>query len=294
MTYSVLMSVYKSDSPEYLKTALNSIYGEQTKKPDEIVVVQDGPVPEEIIQVLKGFEDSISNKTTDNMKNSSSSKDGSQNSEPCRFVPVPLPKNLGLGGALAEGAKHCTCDYIFRMDSDDVSDPCRFEKMDAYLQKHPEVDVLGTDIGEFEENPEEVLRTRSCPCEFDDIVKMGKKRNPMNHVTAAIRRSALEGVGGYKPLALVEDYYLWVRMIAHGYRLANINETLVYVRIGNGFGKRRSSKQRIKSWKRLQTYMIDHDMISRPTAWRNMLYIRAFVYAPSGLREFAYKKLLRK
>ncbi len=116
----------------------------------------------------------------------------------------------------------------------------------------------------------------------------------MNHVSAAIKRSSLEKAGGYISLPLIEDYYLWVRFIANGFRLANINETLVHVRIGNGFTGRRRDHVRIKSWRILQDYMLKKHMISRTDAFFNMCYIKLFIYAPSGLKKLAYEKILRK
>ena len=212
-TYSVLMSVYKNDSPEYLKIALESIYDKQTRKPDEIVVVFDGPLNDGLYKVLNQF------------------KVGKE----AVVKYYPQEANRGLGEALRIGSEKCTGDYILRMDSDDVSDPHRFEKQIQYVEANPEIDVVGTDIAEFNQSPDEInKRIRTCPSEHDDIVQMGKKRNPMNHVSVCMKRSALMKCGGYQTLLLLEDYYLWLHMIAAGCKLANINQSLVYVRIGNG------------------------------------------------------------
>lgn len=273
MKYSVLMSVYKNDSPDFLKLALESIYEGQTRKPDEIVVVFDGPIPEELHAVLNDFR---------------------TGKEDTVFY-YPQEINRGLGEALRIGSEKCTGDYILRMDSDDISDSQRFARQIAYVEEHPEIDVLGTDIAEFQESAqEENKRVRACPAEHDDIVRMGKKRNPMNHVTVCMKRSALEKCGGYQTLLLLEDYYLWLHMIAAGCRLANINESLVYVRVGNGFDSKRGSKERIKGWKVLQEFMLKHKLINRLEAMMNMLYIRAFVYTPAGLKKKIYSVLLRK
>ena len=276
MTYSVLLSVYKSDSPIYLADALDSIYKNQIKKPDEIVIVEDGPVPDETDRVIKDFFDSVHEEGR------------------ARVKVVELKKNRGLGAALKEGTKHCTGDYIFRMDTDDISVPDRFRIMSEYLEDHPEIDVLGSDIGEFTDNPENIVRKRVCPTDMDGIRKMCRSRNPMNHVSVAIRRESIEKVGGYMTLPLIEDYYLWVRMLANGMKLANINKTLVKVRIGNGFDNRRGSKARVKSWKILQKYMLHHGMIGPIRAMLNMIGITLFVYSPSGFKHLLYGKLLRK
>ena len=207
----------------------------------------------------------------------------------------PQSVNQGLGQALRIGAQMCTGDYIFRMDSDDISDSKRFEKQIAFVEANPEIDALGCDISEFNNDPfNEEMRVRVCPARHDDIVKMAKKRNPMNHVTACIKRSALEECGGYQSLLLLEDYLLWLNMITSGAKLANINESLVYVRVGNGFDNKRGAKERIQGWWKLQELMLKAKMISRYQAWMNMIYIYIFVNTPSGLKKWLYSNLLRK
>lgn len=271
-TYSVLMSVYKNDDPGFLARALRSIYEDQTVKPDEIVVVFDGPLTDELYAVLNEFR--VGKENVVNY--------------------YPQEENHGLGEALRIGSEKCTCDYILRMDSDDISDPHRFERQIAYVENHPDIDVLGTDIAEFNTSLDENMRVRSCPEHHDDIVRMGKKRNPMNHVSVCMKKAALEKCGGYKTLLLLEDYYLWLNMIAAGCKLANIHESLVYVRVGNGFDSKRGSKERITGWKTLQDFMLEHGMINKKEAMMNMLYIRAFVNTPSGVKKVLYEKLLRK
>lgn len=273
MKYSVLMSVYKNDNPDFLKIALKSIYDDQTRKPDEIIVVFDGPVSDELRAVLDDF------------------RKGKE--EFVKYYPQDV--NRGLGEALKIGTEYCSGDYIFRMDADDVSTPDRFEIQSKYVEEHPEIDVLGSDIVEFNETPDEPnLKKRVCFANHNDIVKMGKKRSPMNHVSVCIKKEALIAVGGYSPLLYVEDYYLWERMISAGYKLANINKTLVYTRVGNGFTKRRSNKEYVKSWKILQEYMLASGMITKREVRKNMFCIKVFVKMPAWIKKILYSKLLRK
>lgn len=272
MKYSVLMSVYKNDNPDFLKTALESIYEKQTRKPDEIVVVFDGELTDELYAVLNKFR---------------------ENKENIVFY-YPQEINKGLGEALRIGSEKCTGDYIFRMDSDDISAPERFEKQINYIENNSEIDVLGATIGEFNNTPNEELRLRVCPEKHNDIMRMGKKRNPMNHVTVCIKRTALEKCGGYESLLLIEDYYLWLRMIVSGCKLANLNETLVYVRVGNGFEQRRSSKILIKSWVKMQGYMLKNNLVNILEVTMNMVYIYGIVFCPVGLKKIVYSKMLRK
>ena len=271
--YSVLMSVYKNDSPDDLATALKSIYDDQTRKPDEIIVVFDGPLTEALLHTLDSFR--------------------AGKEDIVRYYPQEV--NRGLGEALRIGSELCTGEYILRMDSDDVSDPHRFEKQIRYIEAHPEIDVLGTDIAEFNRSPDEPgKRVRACPVRHEDIVEMGKTRNPMNHVSVCMKKSALMKSGGYQTLLLLEDYYLWLRMIAAGCRLANLHESLVYVRVGNGFDSKRGARERITGWRVLQDFMLERRMITKREARRNMILIRVFVMTPAWLKRLLYQKLLRK
>lgn len=273
MRFSVLMSVYKNDDPCFLRQSLASIYDDQTKRPDEIVVVFDGPLTSELYKVLDDFR---------------------VEKEGIVFY-YPQETNKGLGEALRIGTEHCTGDYIFRMDSDDISHPMRFEKQIAYIEANPQIDVLGTDIAEFYTSTDETdMRIRRCPAFHADIVKMAKKRNPMNHVSACIKKTSLLKCGGYESILLLEDYYLWLKMIKSGFSLGNINESLVYVRIGNSFNSKRGDKTRIAGWRVLQKYMIKMGLINRFEAFANMVYIHVFTCCPGWFRKTLYDVFLRK
>ncbi len=270
--YSVLMSVYKKDSPGFLQLALKSIYDNQTVKPDEIVVVFDGPLTDELYAVLQKFR-----KDKENI---------------VRYYPQEI--NQGLGEALRIGSEKCNGEYILRMDSDDISAPDRFEKQIHFVETHPKIDVVGSDIAEFERSVTENMRVRSCPVKHGDIVRMGKKRNPMNHTSVCMKKTALIKSGGYRALLFLEDYDLWLRMVASGCTLANMKEPLVFVRVGNGFHSKRGAVERIDGWKVLQRFMLNRGMITKRQARMNMLYINAFVRTPPWVKKLLYKSVLRK
>lgn len=272
MKTSVLMSVYKNDSPDFLKLALESIYEHQTVKPDEIVIVIDGPVGNEILDTLEAF---CSDK---------------QNIVKC----CAQEKNMGLGEALRIGAQQCTGEYIFRMDADDVSCPMRFEHQLAFLEEHPEVDVVGGAIGEFEEDFHKVILNRCCPETQSQIIRTLRKRNPMNHMTVCIRRKALEAAGGYLPLKLMEDYYLWARMLVNNCVFANMPETLVWVRIGAGFVSRRGAKEQIHSRYVIQKYIHEHKLLTWAELAVNMFVFSCFIYCPPGIKTWIYRVILHR
>ncbi|MCM1140284.1 MAG: glycosyltransferase [Muribaculum sp.] len=125
MKFSVVMSVYRNDKPEFVRRAVESVTSEQTFKPDEVVLVVDGPVPDDLAALLREFGQSPV------------------------FNIIWLPENKGLGNALRVGVEAAKYEIIARMDSDDISVPERFEKQIAYMQAHPECDLLGGQISEF-------------------------------------------------------------------------------------------------------------------------------------------------
>ncbi len=272
MKYSVLMSVWKKDAPEFLRLALESIYEKQTRKPDELVVIFDGPLPQSLLDVLNTFAAD----------------------KPDIVTYLPQEENRGLGAALHIAAAHCTGDFIFRMDADDISAPERFAEQIAYLEAHPETDVLGTATAEFETDPADASRICSFPETHEGIVKLAKSRNPINHMSVCIRREALTRVGSYQPMMLMEDYYLWLRMIADGCHFANLQKPLVYVRTGNGFYNRRSASTQIQSWRKMQDFMVEHRMIGRFTRMKNMLVVHVFVRIPPSLKKWVYSVFMRK
>ncbi len=270
--FSVLVPVYDKENPVFLKSAFGSIYDKQTLKPDEVVVVCDGRLTDELYEVISDF---------------TINKGGIVKT-------VQLNQKRGLGTALRKGVEQCSGRYIFRMDSDDICEKDRFEKQLAYAKAHPELDVIGGSIAEFDSDPENCYRIRSCPLTHGDIVKMIRTRNPMNHVSVCIKRSSLDKCGGYEAIERLEDYYLWLKMLTAGCKFGNMPDVLVRVRVGNGFTERHGSKKLVKGWMKLQRYMVKNRIIRIPKAVVNMVCIVVFTLIPSPVREFMYNKFLRK
>ena len=190
MLFSVLLSLYHKESPLFLRQSLTSIFT-QTLLPIEVVLVEDGPLTDELYAVIKEFT--------------------SQHPE---LKVISLPTNRGLGKALNEGLKHCSYDLVARMDTDDIAKPDRFEKQLAIFLEHPEIDVVGAWIDEFEGEVSNVLSMRKVPEQHENILRFAKGRCPVNHPVVMFRKSAVLKAGGYKHFPLFEDYYLWVRMPA--------------------------------------------------------------------------------
>jgi glycosyltransferase involved in cell wall biosynthesis len=213
--FSVLMAVYSKEDPDHFRTALESVWVKQTLKPNEIVLIKDGPLTQELDNVMEQFG---------------------------RIAPLKiytLDKNLGLGIALSKGIHLCSNELIARMDSDDISVPDRFEKQIKFMMNHPQVDIVGTFIAEFNESTDQVCSERKLPSHSKDILNFARRRNPLNHMTVVFKKSAVLSAGNYKPFLGYEDYHLWVRMLQNGATFFNIPESLVFARIGNNMHARR-------------------------------------------------------
>lgn len=271
--FSVLMSVYQSEKAEFLRRALQSIGPDQVRKPDQIVLVVDGPIGEELNMVIEEFSldlDGIS------------------------FDVIRKEQNGGLAAALNTGLAVCKHDLVARMDSDDISLPNRFDLQVDFMSKHPDIAVLSGAITEFEDDENIIIDKRTVPSDHDAIVKMLKTRNAVNHVTVMFRKNVIEKIGAYSEnFGKLEDYKLWVDIVVAGFQIHNLMDTLVNVRIGNGFLERRSNKQEISDWDMLQHYLLSVGMISKAKARKNRLYIRCFIYMPKWMKKIVYKTMLR-
>ncbi len=209
------MSVYEKESPEYLREALSSL-SHQTLLPSEVVIVEDGPISSELSQTISEFSDALP------------------------IARFPLSVNVGLGRALNIGMERCSYELVARMDTDDICVGDRFYKQVGNMVDDPDLAVLGGAIEEFDTVPGDLARVRSTPTTYKAICGFLKTRNPFNHMTVLLRKSVILSVGGYRDFPGFEDYELWTRVIAAGYKVGNLSDVLVYARVGNGMLARRS------------------------------------------------------
>ncbi|MCR5637398.1 MAG: glycosyltransferase [Lachnospiraceae bacterium] len=269
---SVLMSVYYKEKAEYLDCSIESILVNQTKQPDEFVLVCDGPLNDELDYVIAKYEKLY----------------------PDIFNTYRTEKNQGLGKALNYGLSKCKNDIIIRADSDDICNPDRIKIQLNYFKRHKDVAVVSSYIDEFDNDWRKPKNLKTLPLDNDALIKMAKFRNPINHMAAAFRKDVILSIGSYRHIPYIEDYELWVRTIINGYKLGNIKMVLVHARVGNGMVKRRGNKQYITSWRELNKYMLANSMINWMVYVRNMVAVRVFVYMPSGIKEFLYRNILRR
>ena len=268
--FSVLLSLYAKESPTFLASSLDSIF-HQTLLPTEIILVKDGPLTAELDAIVSDYAVRY----------------------PVLKV-VALPQNQGLGRALNEGLKHCSYDIVARMDTDDISKPDRFEKQIAVFRKHPELDLVGAWIDEFEEDIHHVISTRKLPERHEDVMSYATRRNPVNHPVVMFRKSAVLAAGGYQHFPLFEDYYLWVRMLLNGSRFYNILESLLYFRMSPDMFKRRGGWRYAKDEVRFQYKLLNLKFIGFIQFCENVCVRFTVRILPNSFRSFFYKKILRK
>lgn len=270
--YSVLMSLYKKEHPEYFRLALDSMIN-QTIQPDEIVLVEDGPLTPELYAVVDEYTTSY----------------------PDLFRIVINEKNLGLGLALNEGLKACRNELVARMDTDDISKPDRCEKQLKFMNENHDVSIVGGQIEEFIGEETNIVGKREVPTTDKELKTYIKKRCPFNHMTVMFRKSDIMEVGNYQDWFWNEDYYLWIRLALAKKRFANLSETLVHVRTGADMYQRRGGMKYFVSERDIQKLMYEQGLIRYPRYLINVserLVLQ--VLMPNWLRGIVFRTFARK
>ena len=180
------------------------------------------------------------------------------------------------------------------MDTDDICHPERFARQLAFVAAHPQLDVCGSQIDEFEHTPADAAHSRRVPCEHDEIARFAKSRNPINHMTVCYRKSAVLAAGNYQHAPLYEDYDLWVRMLLNGCRFANLPEVLVYARAGDEMYRRRGGWAYAKNELAMQWRFYRAGFLSTAQWAKNVLLRLPVRLLPNGVRQWVYRVLLRK
>lgn len=270
MSFSVSMCVYGKDNPVHFKQAVDSIL-DQTAKPSEVVLVVDGPVPEELDNIIKNYEiDPI-------------------------FRVIRLPQNMGHGVARRTGLENCSNDLVALMDADDLSLNNRFELLLKVFKENSDLDIVGGNISEFIDEPENIVGKRIVPETDAEIKSYLKKRCPMNQMTVMFKKESVQKAGGYQDWFCNEDYYLWIRMTLANMKFANIPDILVNVRVGNDMYKRRGGWKYFKSEAKIQRLMLQKTLISFPRCIYNVLLRLCLqVLMPGWLRGFIFQSFARQ
>lgn len=262
--FSVLLSVYSKEKASYLDQALSSIWDGQSMTPGQVVLVKDGPLNEELDQVISLWKIRLG--------------------EVLNIV--ALPQNVGLASALNEGLKICSFEYVARMDTDDIADPDRFSKQYSFMASNPNIAVCSGKIEEWDQSFSKKISERSLPLKHKEILVFSKKRSPISHPAVMYKKSAVVEAGGY-PSIYPEDYPLWGKMLSMGYEFANLPDVLLKMRVGNALVERRGKDffmGEIKVFK----YLYSVGLIGRPRLFLNIAQ-RGFVrLSPTWLKKILY------
>ena len=268
MKFSVLMSIYHKEKSEYFERCMQSIWDEQTIKPDEIVLVQDGKLTDELYEAIDRWQKKLESV----------------------LKTIPLEQNVGLGDALNVGLQNCSYELVARMDTDDIAVPDRFEKQ-LKVFENDDIDICSSWVSEFDNDENEIVSYRKLPEHHNEIVNFAKKRNPLNHPAVMYKKTVVEKAGGYKKMMWFEDYYLWARMILNGAKFYNIQETLVKMRAGYGQLERRSGlKYAIEEYKFLKR-LKEIGFLNNFEFYRNLLVRFIARVLPKRFVKIVYKKI---
>ena len=269
--FSVLMSLYHKEDPAHFAACMESIL-RQTVLPEQIVIVKDGPLTEQLEAVLERFI----------------------GCDPGRYTLVPLESNAGLGLALAAGIPACRNELIARMDTDDLCREDRFALQLAAFEKDPNLDVCGSHIAEFEGDVTNIVARRTVPLTDGAIKHYQKRRDGVNHMTVMYKKSKVLEAGNYQSCMLMEDTYLWVRMILCGASFGNIDEDLVYARVGADMFSRRGGFSYFKKYRQGRKKVYETGYISAWDYYYTLAVQLAVALLPNRVRGWVFKKLLHR
>ena len=266
--FALLMSTWAGDRPDFLREAFLSTVHHQTRRPAQVVLVQDGPVPRELAEAIERLA----------------------RESPVEVTHVEMTANVGLGPALDAGLRASNYEIVARMDADDLSVPERFERQLPLIEAG--ADIVGSGLHEFGHSVEDVVGRRTPPTDPGTIRRVIRFRDPFNHPTVVYRRTAVQAAGGYSDLALMEDYLLFTRMVAGGARPANLAEPLVHYRVGAGAYARRGGLPLLRSELALQRHLRRLGLTTRGQYVRNVLVRGGYRLVPERVRKVAYRRLL--
>ena len=268
--FSVLMSIYRKEKPEYARACFDSLL-RQTVQAAQWVIVEDGPLTEELYAVLDEYEKAW----------------------PHIIKRVPFAENRGLGLALRDGVLNCDYPLIARMDTDDICREDRFEKQLAMFAVDEKLDICGCQILEFDGSPDNIVACRKVPLTDGEIKRYQRRRDGLNHVTVMFKKEAVLRAGNYQSCLLMEDTLLWANMFQTGATCVNIDESLVYVRTGSDMFARRGGFAYFKKYKTGRKQVYETGFISRWDYVYTLAVQLVVALIPNGLRTWVYRTLLR-
>ena len=210
---SVLVSVYRQNTSVEFNRCFESIK-QQTLPADQVVLVVDGPVADEIEDLIVWWNSRLP------------------------LTIVRLQTNRGLAYALNAGLSACRNDYVARIDIDDYCFNERFAMQQRFLDLNIDVIVLGGQAKLFGETGP--CGERVLPTSLASIRRFSLFRNPLSHSTVVFRRQPVQAIGGYPEARYGQDYLLWIACLSRGYQVRNLNQFVCGLYAGSDMLRRRS------------------------------------------------------
>jgi glycosyltransferase involved in cell wall biosynthesis len=267
---SVIMSIYDKENPVYFERSLCSIWDDQFLKPDQIILVKNGPLNNDLEIICEKWSRLI----------------------PEILILINLEENLGFARALNIALEASNSRYIARMDTDDISTPDRFSKQIDFLNKNKNIDVVGSQIVEINENDKIIKDIVSYPLNHDQLLEFFSKRDPIAHPSAMFRNSFFKKAGVYSEShPLFEDTYLWYLGFKYGCKFSNLDSICLKYRRTKNFYKRRGNLKKAIKLLKVRVFKINRQLNFGFSS--NLFAIFYFIMSimPAKLKQIAYQYL---
>lgn len=271
--FAAMLCLYKNNLAAEVEEALQAAFIAQELPPEQLIVVFDGPVPIDVSDVIGCFEE------THDVKR------------------VVFNQCRGHGVARAAAVNACEYDWLAIIDADDISMPNRFSNLYRVIEQHPEAAVIGGGLVEFHSEDGEMSfgHTVRFPETPVAVRRYIAARSPIAQPTSILRVAAIKEVGNYQTWFNNEDYHLWIRLVAAGYGLWNVQEPILWFRTSPDLFVRRGGFKYWWNEVKLQLFSYNHG-----TTTLGYLMLGAIVrfavqvLLPAPARKFFYSRILRK
>lgn len=267
--YSVILSVFKKDCAVWFDQAVKSM-ANQSFPPDEILIIEDGPVPQEISDVERKYSAQY----------------------PGMIRCLSLPRNMGLAEAMRFGVNQAKNEWIARMDADDIADPFRCEK-ELRLAIKNGADMVSCNYKEFYGSTDHVVARRIYPADHASLARLSRRRSPLCHAAVMMKKGKVIEAGNYRGDYVVEDYDLFIRMLISGAKCCTVNEFLYYVRVGDDYYQRRGGWKYVKNSISFNLWMLKAHWSSPADFFIRSASTAIVGLSPRQFRSWFYKAFLR-
>lgn len=272
MKYSVVMTVYKKDKPEWFKEAAESMLM-QSVSPDEFILIKDGPISKEL-------EKEIINTLLKNKRN-------------IKVLIHEFKENMGAGIARQKAVELVSNEYLAFLDSDDISIIDRVEKQ-LNIFANNDVDFVGSNVYEFQNDISNIVSKVIMPETNKEVIQFAKKRCPARQSGSMIKKSSIINAGGYIDSPLTEDWHLYIRMILNNSKFYNLQDFLTYVRVGDDFYSRRGGTKYLKKIVSFKKWLLEIKYINIFEFLITSIPSILVCLMPNSLRDYVYRTFLRK